>query len=859
MPTGVGARLLLLTLVVGVLDSAPPPDEVWTALAEAVPHLFEGSGFGVKLIREEKPSPPDWFEEPCIDSGLTEPRLGQTGIVLRSAAGRTFVIRKARMSQPPAPPAWRGALDRLDAWLRTLDHADVDPYLAGLSQRFRREFGNESNLASWWQRPDTTDEARSLLWRLIQRAATLPVLVPRTGSLAAGLLDAFAQEGFCLGEWTDGALPSTRASGPWFVTEESHEGTGVRYSPLLRGPDNRWFGPTAWLAVRKSQPASRPLMRCLREADDVLARIKAAEAVAWPGWEQTIVPLLREAARPTKPLEEHDLRLARRLFEALYQRWREADSARIETAPFYRELAGRFHALVLGELGLRLVPELDRRTFLPRRLRHIPEEITVRFALPGPRQRLGELLEYGGFTVAGKPAEWTIAVDPKAYPWLILPDPPSFDIDGDTVVPAPLRKLRARLHEYLGIPGKAHALVQRARAEFEGWLSERPGQRWFDQLIRAAQGQATEPAQEWARALAQHLGCRCFPTVDWATGRVYWPEDCDPGQRKYVKREYNELAPGQVLQVELFAADPDRARCALSLGPRPPGALSDLARQLDQAAKAPALMRKLLHDPIGKLARSLPAGATAAQREQTALAMLDRLGAGIEELTRAGEAEVFLLDQLLETLRGWLGEQGLEVLPRRWAFVDPPLREALADEAPGPEVIFSDAPCGQVIQVKTFGLARAAGNMVRPGEVCLSAGPAPAYVREMEELVVGRATAWEMALADCLARLPAAEVDRPRQPVHIEDLFDAFWEHQDAWSVQDDAGMQDFKTHLEAMLREEYHLTLFEPRTIYEREPPEHWLEIQGEVRGGNVTRVLKAGLITEEQTPLRKAHVEVD
>jgi hypothetical protein len=382
--------------------------------------------------------------------------------------------------------------------------------------------------------------------------------------------------------------------------------------------------------------------------------------------------------------------------------------------------------------------------------------------------------------------------------------------------------------------------------------------------VRAALKEQTSPtgprpARDWLQALAQHFECRCFPAVDWVTGRVFWPDDFDLAALKHVKREYNDEAAGQILAVELFAPKPEQARCILSLGQRPARPANDLVEILEPPANATALMRKLLYEPVIQLARSLPARPSAMQREQVVLGILDRLGNSVEELTQEGEADVLLLDQFLEALRGWLREHELELLPRCCSFFDLPMFDALKDEAPNPEVNFSEAPCGKVIQVRSFGLARTGGTAIRSARVCLSAGPVPAHYAELQGLLARQESPCELALAGCLVRLPAAEVEHPRQPVNIEDLFDAFWEHQDAWSRQDDSRDQQFKMHLQALLREEYHLILFEPQTIFEKEPTEHWLEIQGEVRNGNVVRVLRAGLITEQQTPLRKAHVEVD
>ena len=245
-----------------------------------------------------------------------------------------------------------------------------------------------------------------------------------------------------------------------------------------------------------------------------------------------------------------------------------------------------------------------------------------------------------------------------------------------------------------------------------------------------------------------------------------------------------------------------------------------------------------------------------------ALDEVDGLGPVLDELAKiepaADAAPLAARDDLLSLVRGWAGDIGLGVVPEDWSFAAG--GPAPAVDAPGVSakaVFRRDVPAGHVARVKAFGLIRR-GEVIRPAEVVVSAGPPPPGLTELEAAAETIAGAAGEEVRAAFRDLRPAGAGGFGELAAVE-LFTRFWDRAyPEWAAVDPVGAAAFADGLGRMLAAGYGLTTFAP--LHYRDHPAGWVVVPAGTRmtTGRVARVLRPGLVAGDALRL-PARVEAE
>lgn len=354
---------------------------------------------------------------------------------------------------------------------------------------------------------------------------------------------------------------------------------------------------------------------------------------------------------------------------------------------------------------------------------------------------------------------------------------------------------------------------------WQAWLRTSSGADWFDVLARAEDGEARAVRDEFLRAVG--VGCVPDPTADWSPGDGPIP----PGVRFAVG------PVGRVTAVGRYSLVPESARFTVGLGP-PDGPAGPAAAVWAEVAALPA------DAPLRAAARAWVADILAGRPADDP----DPLAGLLVALGDTDPSAVASPDAVLAAVRSWAAANGWAVLPADWSYAGggaaPAAGEGLAVRA----VFRRDTPAGQAVRVKRFGLV-AAGRVVTPGEVVVSAGPPPHGLTDLEALAAAAPGPAAAELGAAFQGLRPAGAGGYLELAAL-DLYTRFWDGvRPAWEAADPAGADRFGRGLGVLMAEGFGLAGFAPANF--RDHPDGWVLVPPGTRmtTGRVTRVLRPGL----------------
>jgi len=375
---------------------------------------------------------------------------------------------------------------------------------------------------------------------------------------------------------------------------------------------------------------------------------------------------------------------------------------------------------------------------------------------------------------------------------------------------------------------------------WRGWLSD-GGTPWFDQLANLAQRDPA--AAEWLQAVCQGLAVECYPR--WDGSKVWhWPAQAESPPGKVECRIGG--TSGRIIQVDRYGTDPSQVICTWEA----PRELTDyyehtltLFRQAQEEG-----LHTLADSCKRELSRVLADGQLPSHDQ--VIQIVDSAPAGDATPSPAG-------DLLPPCLRRWLSALGWKIFPGSeddaaecW---DHPERYQLRP------IFKKDVPARTILSVRVYGLEDSHGRIIRPALVQVSAGPPPVGLNELEAVVRQAPGEISQRLQEVLRDLRLAGMHGYLEQQAV-DLFKLYWEIQPQWSQADPQSAQQFGDHLLGMLRENFGLSTFEPKT--DRDYPAEWVTYAPGTRltTGRVTRILRPGLYHPVEGILRlPAYVEAE
>ncbi len=452
---------------------------------------------------------------------------------------------------------------------------------------------------------------------------------------------------------------------------------------------------------------------------------------------------------------------------------------------------------------------------------------------PGAELVTGPANQTGGqgFIVWVVPAP----VAPIAGMWADLPPPPAWDGEEGPADSPPLAGWWRATQS-----GGTLTNESAAKTAFQSWLQTGPGRQWFARLLHDARKDRTSAAATWWAKVRDSGWVRAYPDLDPNTGAVCWPMGAAPTWPVATSRS-DDAPPDTIVEVQRFSPVPDEARLVLSDGP---AAATGLRRAFEAvvAAATAAGASELLGGGRWGGARQLSLGHANANgpAAEVLIGWLDelaRIGAKIGPAP-GGPAG---LDRLLAAVRDWAAAFGFEVTPAEWSFADPPSRARLESAGVTCAPTYRNAePVGAIVRVRQFGLKRP-GAVVREATAVVSAGPAPAGYRELEDSV--RTVQAAAPLRSRLQEWRWASLDGDPSVAAVQ-LFVDFWGGPGV-PFRDDApeAAERFANRLGKTLTDSFGLTLFEPAALHEY--PEGWVQVVGSrpAMTGRVRKVHRPGL----------------
>lgn len=218
-----------------------------------------------------------------------------------------------------------------------------------------------------------------------------------------------------------------------------------------------------------------------------------------------------------------------------------------------------------------------------------------------------------------------------------------------------------------------------------------------------------------------------------------------------------------------------------------------------------------------------------------------------------------VLEQVLGHFRRWCGSFGLEVLPRSWSFAKRmQFGELLDDERQCGYFFRQDEERGSVYRVRCFGL-RQGERLLRECAVSVSAGPPPAGLQPLEEVIKVAADHGEEVLLERLRGWREAAFQGTLDLVIVQFYVDFWGEMGEELRQQHPDLAQEFSMRLFDLLKLELKLYPFYP--VAYQDHPDGWLQrVSGRAMiSGRVRRVVRPGLLDEHGQLRVPALVEVE
>lgn len=385
--------------------------------------------------------------------------------------------------------------------------------------------------------------------------------------------------------------------------------------------------------------------------------------------------------------------------------------------------------------------------------------------------------------------------------------------------------------------------------EWSAWLETPDGATWFQDLAHAATGPRPDAARRLLAFLTSTHGIPCYPSVDDRTGMLRWPADvpvCQPG----ASFRFGGQPALDILAVGRFATTAAAAEFVVDVGDDP------------RQAAAGEVWNALRQLPL--ITTEAARGLEAVLRGGTTLPA-DGVLVALDSLTRAEQhardpgmdrSVLEHLDAALRAIRALATVSGLTVLPEQWVFAGggPWLGDGAGGVTAKP-VFRSSELVSHVFRVKVFGLRREQ-DILREGEVVVSAGPAPVRLPELE---AAAETAPGALLRSALAELRAAGLGGYLEPAMV-GVFTTFWDRvYHDWAGHDAAAAARFDELLRSSLQETFGLETFAPANY--RDHPEGWVQAPPGTRmtTGQVTHLLRPGLLDTTRSLRVPARAEVD
>jgi hypothetical protein len=837
LPTPVRARAYLgarlLRYLDGVEQKRPFEPAVWAAVQTFLDRLCQGQGVGLKLIRGVL-GDPAWTDiRPA--PAETPPVVEETGLVLWQQ-GTPLRLRQARLVVPPEPLPIVQSLEHLAS------RAGGDRMLSGLCQQIARELRQAEGPEPWWKALSPEDKGR--VWQLVQRALSLHDAQEDCKQPVRELLQQFERMGLALVEPRIDPCKSASGSfrGPWFVQGDASIqaatlapaswGQGLE----LRGPDGTSIAPALWFRVPLRWLKERPMLGSLAECEPLLAALKV-RLPDWPEWERfTAVWQLLYTDAERADEEE----LARQAFLAVYKESRKRPPGPEKKG--LHELARRLYICLTETLGASFTPALNRDTLDAKPVDKPPTDGT-RCIWDFKDTPLGYVEEVREFSSAGKPGLVRIStgpLKPEVRRWMEM-RPPVFPGLPSDPASQPNHRLTAWHHEVVRLPwyaSQAEARIKHFREEFERWLGGE-GQSWLNTFIQDLAKNdppaSVQLARSWWEAILA-AGVRCFPS---STLPATWPENTPGSIAPGVQWEFHDKVPlRQAIGPVVFATRIEQVRGTFSLGVRRPSEVLDTAVALYDDTRArfaavPKLMAAVETLMVQARDDCLLGRATRSQA-RLVLPVLDAL-APLHEESQEGRA----LGTLLARVRGWCATDNLDVLPPRWKQGDP-----LPKEGQGIECVlgFSSGERGSM-RLRSFGLRKATGEVIRPAVVELSAGAAPPLYEDVRAALHALPDHQGVTLAEAMTAwaTTGAEADLKYPAMK---LWSDFWTglgHSFRESRRE--AFERVEGLLRAMLEDGFDLVAFYPESV--RQYDTEWIETtRGSANAtGRVRRVVRPGL----------------
>ncbi|OWK36465.1 hypothetical protein [Fimbriiglobus ruber] len=398
-----------------------------------------------------------------------------------------------------------------------------------------------------------------------------------------------------------------------------------------------------------------------------------------------------------------------------------------------------------------------------------------------------------------------------------------------------------------------HTLSQTSQPAPDDW----PGLR--NLFLAALEGALPAARGAVAARLLAGADCATFLRTEGATPEARFCYrallDCEPGLLPRLDPKTLEIAAvpagaetlavasdrpaGTVLGVERFAAPPDRPVLRVSSGAQWTG-------DADGSVMSPG------SDPesvVAAAVRELWALSDAPVWRASLAPFADSLGAGLVpdpgqlctlfDVAAAADAHVpaDAVGPVLARLAAACGATLLDAVG-----YDPTADEVVTGVRAVP--VFRNAePAGAVVRVRSFGLV-AGGQIVRPAEVAVSAGPRPPGFAEMEDLVARAPDPVRGETQGALAALRPAGLRGYLEPAAV-DLFQLFWGRARLpWAATDAPAAAAFAAALANLLDERFGIKTFEPRNFFDH--PDGWVTVPpgARVSSGRVIELQMPGLV---------------
>lgn len=462
--------------------------------------------------------------------------------------------------------------------------------------------------------------------------------------------------------------------------------------------------------------------------------------------------------------------------------------------------------------------------------------------------------------------------------------------------PPPLAKLRTVLLEVVWASETGRNPLAEARAELAAWLDSPAGEDWLHRLAMSALSAVSadptvasaedtptaerDTARLWLQYLLEHRFVQIYPSINTSNWSVTWPAGVaeEPG----VTYEFSDVPAGQLVRVERYAHTPQQAGCTISLGPERHDSPLPIARQLLETCTHTHWLAAQLLAPAEALVAAtmyLELARQPAKPVQTLLLeALDGLVRAIESaierepdsepgnLTYLAPDDAPILRQAHAILCELAGRLGFTVLPEVVVFgdnataTDAPsetIRTDLPEEAIKRTYYYREAPLGQLVRVRQFGLlAKPSGKVLRPASLIISAGPMPMGFERLCQLVDEQPGS--EPLQQQLHDWPMASVESRLEEAATQLFVDYWGEPGQQFRKQAPAASEDFAQVLASLL-EVFGMQTFSP--IYYQDVPNGWARLNSERRmaSGRVMAVLRPGLQDHRGNLLVPAIIEVD